>query len=83
MCFEEVSSGVGLPRQAKEVYEELYRSAWEHYEKNETRRDSSSQAEVAHRFAWAAVEQLYKQDASTGYWLKCQLKDGTEYENAQ
>lgn len=40
MRFEEVSSGVSLPRQAKEIYEELYHSAWEQYEKNETRRDN-------------------------------------------
>lgn len=51
-----------LSGRAKEIYEELYNSAWEQYEDSRTRRGNSSREETAHHFAWAAVKEVFKKD---------------------
>jgi cation transport regulator len=59
-----------LPRQARDIYEEIYRSAREHYQRNEARRDNASLEETAHRIAWNAVKQLYTLGERSGEWQK-------------
>jgi cation transport regulator ChaB len=83
--FHQVLGGQedSLPKQARDIYEEVYSSAWENYQHEATRRDNSSQEEIACRLAWAAVEQLYQRDKATGQWLKCQWRDGTVYGNPE
>jgi cation transport regulator len=56
-------SNNGLQNRAKEMYEELYNSAWEQYEDVRTRLDNSSREETAHRFAWAALEEVFRKNA--------------------
>jgi cation transport regulator len=60
----------GLARRAREIYEELYNSAWAQYEDSGTRLDNSSREETAHRFAWTALGELYRKNSSTGEWCR-------------
>lgn len=57
-----------LPRHAQEIYKEAFNSAWQEYADPSTRRDDTSQEEVAHRVAWAAVKQKYEKDEH-GRWV--------------
>jgi cation transport regulator len=72
-----------LPRRARDIYEEMYSSAWEQYESDLARRDNASLEETARRIAWTAVKQLYKKDETTGIWQKCQTQDWTTYDEAK
>ena len=48
-----------LPEHAQEIYRAAFNNAWDEYNHDEDR---------THRIAWAAVENKYEKDASTGKW---------------
>jgi cation transport regulator len=50
-----------LPKHAQEIYKEAFNSAWEQYDKDETR---------AHRVAWGAVKKSYRKDKESGKWVR-------------
>ena len=68
----ELPKGVrdNLPGHAQEIYLAAFNNAWERYADPTKRRGSESREEAAHRVAWAAVEQEYTKDESTGKWHK-------------
>ncbi|WP_366515191.1 ChaB family protein [Methanoculleus sp.] len=50
-----------LPEHGREIYREAFNSAWEQYaDPSERRNPEESREEVAHKVAWAAVEQVYE-----------------------
>ena len=57
-----------LPRHAREIYKEAFNSAWQEYADPVALRNDTSQEEVAHRVAWAAVKQKYEKDEH-GSWV--------------
>jgi cation transport regulator len=59
-----------LPRQARDIFEEMYDSAKEYYQSEAARRDHASLEETASRVAWEAVRQLYTVSERTGAWQK-------------
>lgn len=56
-----------LPDQAQDIYREAYNSAYEQYDDPENRRGDASQEETAHRVAWSAVKQKYR-EGEDGKW---------------
>ncbi|RXE55268.1 hypothetical protein ABH15_10820 [Methanoculleus taiwanensis] len=60
-----------LPEHGQDIYREAFNSAWEQYaDPNERRNPDESRETVAHKVAWAAVEQKYAKDSRTGEWKK-------------
>jgi cation transport regulator len=58
-----------LPEHAQEIYKEAFNSAWDRVAEPEDRQGDAGREETAHRIAWGAVKQSYKQDAE-GRWRK-------------
>ena len=58
-----------LPEHAQEIYKEAFNAAWDQYADPASRRGEAGREETAHRVAWGAVKQAYKQDAE-GRWRK-------------
>jgi len=58
-----------LPEHAQEIYKEAFNAAWDQYPATADSRGDAAQEENAHRLAWGAVRQAYKQDAD-GRWRK-------------
>lgn len=58
-----------LPKQAQEIYQAAFNSAWDQYAQPEDRRGDDSRAEVSHKVAWAAVKNDYEKDAD-GNWVR-------------
>jgi cation transport regulator len=50
-----------LPAHAEAIYKEAYNSAYEQYDRDESR---------AHRVAWAAVKRKYHKDERSGKWVE-------------
>jgi cation transport regulator len=48
-----------LPIHAQEIYLAAFNHAWEEYKIPDKRKDDSSQEEVSHKVAWAAVKKKY------------------------
>jgi cation transport regulator len=69
--IEELPDSVreNLPEHAQEIYKEAFNSAWDQYAEPEDRTGDAGHEETAHRIAWGAVKQSYKQDAD-GRWRK-------------
>jgi len=66
---EDLPKGVeDLPEHAKEIYRKAHNNALEQYRDPKKRRGKASLEEVAHKVAWAAVEQVYEKDERTGKW---------------
>jgi cation transport regulator len=49
-----------LPKQAQEIYQAAYNSAWEQYDEPSEREGDATREETAHRVAWAAVKNKYE-----------------------
>lgn len=49
-----------LPDHAQAIYKEVFNSAWDEYDHDESR---------AHRIAWGAVEKKFHKNAS-GHWVE-------------
>ncbi|MDK2889599.1 MAG: cation transport regulator [Methanoculleus sp.] len=59
-----------LPEHGREIYREAFNSAWEQYaDPPERRNPQESREEVAHKVAWAAVEQVYEKGPG-GEWRR-------------
>ncbi|WP_243669190.1 ChaB family protein [Methanoculleus chikugoensis] len=59
-----------LPGHGRDIYREAFNSAREQYAGPSGRRNQkNSQEEVAHKVAWAAVEQVYEKGAG-GEWRR-------------
>ena len=58
-----------LPKHGEEIYHAAFNSAYEQYADPKKRRWDESREVVAHKVAWAAVEQVYEKD-SEGKWVK-------------
>jgi cation transport regulator ChaB len=57
-----------LPDDAQKVYLETYNRAWDEYDQ-ETIGDMSRHS-VAHRQAWATIEQAFERDPNSGTWQR-------------
>ncbi len=58
-----------LPKHAQEIYKEAHKSALERYQDPDKRRNSNESAEeVAHKVAWDAVKNQYKNKGDK--WVK-------------
>jgi cation transport regulator len=55
-----------LPREAQELYLDVYQRSWETYE--EEQGGDMGQESVAHRDAWSAVRREYVKDEGSGRW---------------
>ena len=67
-----------LPKHALHIYFNAFNHAWNEYSDPRKRDDPhSSQEEVAHRVAWAAVKHIYEKDED-GIWV---LKEGKKYKD--
>lgn len=64
-----------LPKHAKEIYRRAHNNALEQYRDPKKRRGKASLEEVAHKVAWAAVENQYEKDEQTGKWKRRRKKD--------
>ena len=74
--IEDLPKGLeDLPEHAKEIYRKAHNNALEQYRDPKKRRGKASLEEVAHKVAWAAVEQVYEKDERTGKWRR---KEGKE-----
>ncbi|MCT8337863.1 cation transport regulator [Methanoculleus sp. Afa-1] len=63
-----------LPGHGQDIYREAFNSAWEQYaDPSERRNPQDSREEVAHKVAWAAVEQVYGK-GSGGEWQRKEAK---------
>lgn len=63
-----------LPGHGQDIYREAFNSAWEQYaDPSERRNPQDSREEVAHKVAWAAVEQVYEK-GSGGEWRRKEAK---------
>jgi cation transport regulator ChaB len=56
-----------LPDDAQKVYLETYNRAWDEYQ--EATGDMSRHS-VAHRQAWATIEQAFERDPNSGTWQR-------------
>ena len=57
-----------LPKEAQEIYQEAFNSAWDQYDDAEDRRGDQSREETAHQIAWSAVKESYEKE--DGKWQK-------------
>jgi cation transport regulator len=57
-----------LPDDAQEVYLETYNRAWDEYDQETT--GDMSRHSVAHRQAWATIEQAFERDPNSGTWQR-------------
>jgi len=57
-----------LPKQAQEIYQAAYNSAWDQYEDPDDRWGDQSREETAHKVAWSAVKDTYEK--KDGKWQK-------------
>ena len=55
-----------LPREAQELYLEVYQKSWDTYDEAEG--GDMGRPSVAHRDAWSAVRREYVKDESSGRW---------------
>jgi cation transport regulator len=49
-----------LPKQAQEIYQAAFNSAWEQYDEPSERQGDATREETAHKVAWAAVKNKYE-----------------------
>ncbi|MBI2853845.1 MAG: ChaB family protein [Chloroflexi bacterium] len=61
-----------LPPHAQEIFLKAHNNAVDQYRDPRERRGGSSESldEVAHKVAWAAVDQKYRKDEKTGKWVE-------------
>ena len=59
-----------LPDHAQDIYKESFNSAYDEYEKPESRRDDADREEVAHRVAWSAVKKAGYAKGDDRKWHK-------------
>jgi cation transport regulator ChaB len=57
-----------LPDDAQKVYLETYNRAWDEYGQETT--GDMSRHSVAHRQAWATIEQGFERDPNSGTWQR-------------
>jgi cation transport regulator ChaB len=57
-----------LPDDAQKVYLETYNRAWDEYDQETT--GDMSRHSVAHRQAWATIEQAFERDPNSGTWQR-------------
>jgi cation transport regulator ChaB len=57
-----------LPDDAQKVYLETYNRAWDDYDQETT--DDMSRHSVAHRQAWATIEQVFERHPNSGNWQR-------------
>ena len=58
-----------LPEHGQEIFLNAFNNASEEYKEPPERRGSTSREETAHKVAWAAVKNQYRQDES-GKWFR-------------
>jgi len=64
-----------LPEHGQDIYREAFNSAWEQYADPSKRRNpEESREEVAHKVAWAAVEQVYEKGSGGAWRLREEAK---------
>lgn len=67
--LQDLPKGVknALPHHGQEIYKEAYNHAWKTYKNPDKRATSESRETVAHKVAWAAVENKYQK--KEGAWV--------------
>ncbi len=74
-CIRDLPKGAkDLPEHAKRIYKEAHNNALKQYKDPTKRRGKASLEEVAHKVAWAAVENEYEKDEKTGKWRRKKKK---------
>ncbi|MDD3265946.1 MAG: ChaB family protein [Burkholderiales bacterium] len=58
-----------LPKHAQDIYRAAFNNTYEEYKEPNSRRDDSTQEEVAHKVAWAAVKNKYIKNDNSGNWI--------------
>jgi cation transport regulator len=58
-----------LPGHAQDIYREAFNSAWDRYRDPERRRGDDDRETVAHKVAWAAVNNEYEK-GKEGRWRR-------------
>jgi cation transport regulator len=57
-----------LPEHAQKIFLSAFNNAWEEFKEPQELRGMASREETAHKAAWAAVKNQYRQDES-GKWF--------------
>lgn len=59
-----------LPKHGQEIYQAAFNNACKTYQDKKKRQTDESLETIAHKVAWAAVEEKYHKDQKSGKWHK-------------